>query len=240
VIVVAVEVGLIIAVVVLAAFESMARSTPQSIEQLGLCLLVTALVFPGIGLAMALSATDKRAKLASSGAYAGAAALAAAWMMIWVEPPDGLLRAALLGVLCLSGAWLGVTLLATLALRRRVQSRRLAVVRTGVLWFGSAYLSSLAGVLVWIFAMQSLTGSGMRDEGQWTYRIFGAVGVMAVYCVIVLVICMWMERGIGGVVRDRVRLTFGVTCPRCGMEQSMRTHGDACSGCGLRVAVTPT
>ena len=103
------------------------------------------------------------------------------------------------------------------------------------------FAACLAGGLSWWLAAgidlpfrqrQTIEGALIRTGGVMV--TFVACGVLTV---IAAVLIPRLARG--GAVADRERIDLTVTCPRCARRQKIRSHGDECTGCGLRIWVTP-
>lgn len=81
--------------------------------------------------------------------------------------------------------------------------------------------------------------AAFRSDTDW--RVFTLLCIASMLGLIGLLIWTLIERADDGeTVADARRLSFTATCPRCGSSQPMRTHGDHCDACGLKISVTPT
>ena len=63
-----------------------------------------------------------------------------------------------------------------------------------------------------------------------------ASGVLAGGAVIASLVLAALSHGTGPA-PARPRFEFGIRCPRCGRAQRLRSGGDACAACGLRITV---
>lgn len=126
----------------------------------------------------------------------------------------------------------------------------LSLARCTALWVrilrvGSCVAILLLGaqILAWVWLSPVVARSpGWRTEDRFhetMYRIFGVLAILSACGALVTFIAARARQLSGDeTVPDEERLPFQLVCPRCGEEQVLRTAGDACARCGLRVKVT--
>ncbi|MGI9013198.1 MAG: hypothetical protein ACR2GY_03005 [Phycisphaerales bacterium] len=71
-------------------------------------------------------------------------------------------------------------------------------------------------------------------------QLFGVLMVLFCGgCVTVFVLAQMRRLSGEEIVADEDRMSFHATCPRCRLRSELRSHGDSCRSCGLRIKVVP-
>jgi hypothetical protein len=70
-------------------------------------------------------------------------------------------------------------------------------------------------------------------------RLFAVLVILAAGGLVATFVLSSVRQLTGEEIPESDRRRFTIECPRCGSSQSLRTSGDACSRCDLRISVTP-
>jgi len=70
-------------------------------------------------------------------------------------------------------------------------------------------------------------------------RVFAVLVILAAGGLVATFVLSSVRQLTGEEIPESDRRRFTIECPRCGSSQSLRTGGDACGRCDLRISVTP-
>jgi len=102
-----------------------------------------------------------------------------------------------------------------------------------------------AHMIAWIW-LRPIMGSPMpsnrvfyRSSFDGTmYDILMIIAIVTAAACMVTYILARTREATGEEVPDHERRAFSIACPRCGSWQNLRTEGDACHACGLKIRVS--
>jgi hypothetical protein len=184
----------------------------------------------------------KHARLMMSGIIAGGLA-ATGWMaaLIVYDLTDQFPARVLWALLAPSG-WL--VLMMYLAALSGANVRRRWVVwtmRAAMLVASLLVASTVLFVGLYVEFEQRDVRYGLRREvAELGWKIGGVLGVLTSLSMLIVALAALLPRLEHEGTPESERLRVRLTCPRCGTGQTIRSDGDACARCRLRIKVTPT
>ena len=102
-------------------------------------------------------------------------------------------------------------------------------------------LALAAQVIAWIW-LRPIFVSGSRYElnrfDDVMFQIFMIAAIIAGAACLLTYILARTRDVTGEQIPDHERKTFSITCPRCSSRVNLRTEGDTCNACGLRINVS--
>jgi len=94
-------------------------------------------------------------------------------------------------------------------------------------------------LIIFFIAEPGMRSRDSEHLAELIGRASGVLGVLTLAGTLGVLASALVPRIGQGRVPESMRRDLTVTCPRCGRGQSIRSHGDACGGCGLHIKVVP-
>ncbi|MCP3902227.1 MAG: hypothetical protein GY715_01215 [Planctomycetes bacterium] len=215
------------------------RRMPSDDELLGTVWITMAFGLAGFISALAMERSKARAWMIS-GLVVGALAWAGWEYGLWfprvILEPFSILR-----WLCIAGTgWAMLMSFTGLLLQLGVPPGVAVYVRRFTI--GVAACLAVFAVLMATFFTTMADTMTWRDRDAFLEMVGrggGVLGVLTLGGTLGVLASVLVPRIGLGSVPESLRRDLAITCPRCGREQTIRSHGDACAGCGLRIKVTP-
>jgi ribosomal protein S27AE len=113
-------------------------------------------------------------------------------------------------------------------------------VRTATVVVSGCFFAFMAIALIVFMIIERDLKWGEKDAVlEFIGRVGGVFGVLTLAGTLAVLASSLVPRIGHGKVPESMRRDLDVTCPRCGRGQTIRSHGDDCGGCGLRIKVVP-
>ena len=93
--------------------------------------------------------------------------------------------------------------------------------------------------MISMLALMILYVAWMEEFEDWSGRTIGVLAILAACGTVVTPVLAIVERVTRRDSADTIekRIEVDLTCPRCGVEQPIRTGSAKCTGCGLRIRI---
>lgn len=146
-------------------------------------------------------------------------------------PDSRMSGAAVMAVIAIP-IWLTVTAAMLLSGTERGVLRVMRIVASGVAGMTVAvFVASMWAELV-ATEQEPIPAWVVNEEGEYALLVVTSIAMVVLTCG-----AGWTMRWVRPE-RDPTVREFGVECPRCGAEERLKTNGDACSACLLKITVS--
>ena len=226
--------GSVLAAIVLAVIDfSVPYLIPGGYLLMAAACIVAGLAIPALGCAVAFELGRARIWMMSgllASALAAVLWIAMIWMgsfaLILAVPPT---------------CWAGLMLLVALTLRQRLRSAWAIWLRRLTIFIGLLLAVHLC-VSICVFPIVDERASGQASDrfADISTRSGGVLGILTAISYLVFMGTTGFSQLTGDGTEPIGEFVMRAACPRCGTRIEVRSGGDQCSACGLKIKVSPT